>query len=219
MTVADARAPVHADPRLRRLAADGQARQESRGRRRNSTRRPKLFQQGKLEEAETAFTKIAKNRKGTPWGENGPVLPGRDPVSAEASTSTPTTATRSSSPTIPRPSYLDKLVSREYALAQHLARPVRPQGQGRRKLPWTAHFDGRAAHHRHPGHGPQGPRARASSRPDGPARRRRRPPDRRLPHEASATTSPPRSITISSSPITTRAPSCRRPSSPRSMPG
>ena len=29
----------------------------------------KLFQQGKFEEAEKAFAKIAKDRKGTPWGE------------------------------------------------------------------------------------------------------------------------------------------------------
>jgi TolA-binding protein len=30
----------------------------------------KLFQQGRFEEAETSFAKIAKDRKGTTWGEN-----------------------------------------------------------------------------------------------------------------------------------------------------
>src|SRR5262249_60388492 len=30
----------------------------------------KLFQQAKFEEAETSFAKIAKDRKGTTWGEN-----------------------------------------------------------------------------------------------------------------------------------------------------
>ena len=62
----------------------------------------KLFQQGKFEEAEKQFAKIAKDRKQSTWGENAAVLPGRMPVPAEEATSRPTTATRSSTPTTRR---------------------------------------------------------------------------------------------------------------------
>ena len=41
-----------------------------------------LFQQGKLPEAETAFARIAKKRKESPWGEKAAVLPRRNPIPA-----------------------------------------------------------------------------------------------------------------------------------------
>ena len=70
--------PLDPGPRLRRLEADAQAQDQPRGREAELDAAEQLFQQGKLAEAEAAFAKIAKNRKGPPWGEKAPVLPGRD---------------------------------------------------------------------------------------------------------------------------------------------
>ena len=64
----------------------------------------RLFQQGKLAEAETRLRQARQEAQGDPLGREGPVLPGRDASTSAASTSTPTTASRSSSPTTPAPS-------------------------------------------------------------------------------------------------------------------
>ena len=174
-----------------------QAAQEPRGRRR-VRRGPQLFQQGKLAEAEDAFAKIAKKRKGTPWGEKAQYYLAETPVPARKvrrrARQLREARRRLSRHRVPRQARQPRVRDRP-----DLARAERSQGQARAEAPLVRPLHRRAAPARHPGHRPQGPRARPPPRPDRPARRRRRAPDRRLPHEAAATTSRPRSTTTSSS--------------------
>ncbi|MBV8231358.1 MAG: tetratricopeptide repeat protein, partial [Planctomycetaceae bacterium] len=77
----------------------------------------RLFQQGKLDEAEKAFQKLAKNRKGTPWGERGQFY-----LAETQYQSGKYVAARDSFEQLvsdyPGTEYLEKLVSRQYAIAE-----------------------------------------------------------------------------------------------------
>ncbi|MGP0065378.1 MAG: tetratricopeptide repeat protein, partial [Isosphaeraceae bacterium] len=95
----------------------------------------KLFKQGKFSEAEKQFAKIAKNRKGSTWGENGQYYVAESQyhqkhyIDAHDSldklfTDYPATA------------YLDKLVAREYELAQLWLAQTDPNAPPEKKLPW-----------------------------------------------------------------------------------
>ena len=180
----------------------------------------RLFQQGKLAEAETRLRPARQEAQGDPLGREGPVLPGRGPVPARASTSPPTTASRTLIADYPGTEFLDKLVSREYAIAQTWLAADDPKAKPEQKpMPWYARFNGRRPlvdtqghalqaleHVRH--HDPTGPLAddavlRIADQHMANQRLR----DGRA------------STTTSSSPTTPRAPSCRRPSSPPSTPG
>jgi outer membrane protein assembly factor BamD (BamD/ComL family) len=100
-----------------------------------------LFQQGKLEEAESLFAKLAKNRKGTPWGEKGQyylaecqyqrgkLVPAHDSYEKLVAD-------------YPGTEYLDKLVSREYAIAQTWLALDDPKAKPEQKMPWNARFNG-----------------------------------------------------------------------------
>ena len=98
----------------------------------------KLFQQGKLAEAEKEFARIAKNRKGTPWGEDWPVLPRRDPVPAEEVRPRPRQL-RDAAQGLSGDRLPGKLVSREYAIAQLWCIRMTP------RPPRTSGFPGTAA--------------------------------------------------------------------------
>ena len=101
-----------------------------------------LFQQGKLAEAETAFAKIAKKRKGTPWGEKaqfylaetqfqrGKLVAAHDSYEKLIAD-------------YPGTEYLDKLVAREYEIGQIWLAQDDPKAKPEQKLPWNARFDGR----------------------------------------------------------------------------
>ena len=173
---------VDPDPGLRRLAADRQAAQGPQGRRRIARPPRSSFEQGKFAEAEKAFAKIAKDRKGTPWGETaqyylaetqyqrGKYVDAHDSFEklhadypatdyleswSAASMPSPSSGTFKTTPTHPRTN-------------ASLVRSIRR----------------RFADHRHSGYALKAPRARPAQRPDGRAGRRRRTPDRGILHEA-----------------------------------
>ena len=77
----------------------------------------KLFQQGKLAEAEKEFAKIAKNRKGTPWGENAQYYLAETQFQRKKYVNAHDSFELLHND-YPATEYLDKLVSREYAIAQ-----------------------------------------------------------------------------------------------------
>jgi outer membrane protein assembly factor BamD (BamD/ComL family) len=102
----------------------------------------KLFQQGKLDEAETAFATLAKKRKGSPWGEKGQYY------LAETQFQRGKLRTAEDSFELlmkdyPGTEYNGKLVQREYEIAEKWLAQVDPNTPAGQKLPWVAHFDGR----------------------------------------------------------------------------
>jgi TolA-binding protein len=102
----------------------------------------KLFQQGKLAEAEKAFTKIAKNRKGTTWGENSQYYVAECQFQRQRFVDAHDSYERLHAD-YPATAYLQKLISREYAIAQLFLAQTDPEAPRNQKLPWTARFDGR----------------------------------------------------------------------------
>jgi outer membrane protein assembly factor BamD (BamD/ComL family) len=102
----------------------------------------KLFQQGKLEEAETAFKNVAKKHKGTPWGEKAQFYLAESQYQRGK-----LVAAHDSFELLvhdyPGTDYLDKLVSREYTIGSKWLAQYDPTAKPAEKLPWTARFDGR----------------------------------------------------------------------------
>ena len=144
--------PSTADPRLRRLAADAKPKTDPEADKRVRAPPTTLFQQGKLAEAEKAFAADRQESQGDPLGREGPVSTSPRPSSSARSTSMPTTASRSSVADYPGTEYLDKLVSREYAIAQIWLAQADPKAKPEEKLcPGTRRFDGQQPLHRHPG--------------------------------------------------------------------
>src|SRR5579864_9125161 len=102
----------------------------------------KLFQQGNLPEAEKEFAKIAKKRKSTPWGEKaqyylaetqyqrGKYVAAHDSYEALVTT-------------YPGTKYLEKLVAREYAIAQAWLAIYDPKAKPEQKMNWYDRFNGR----------------------------------------------------------------------------
>jgi outer membrane protein assembly factor BamD (BamD/ComL family) len=103
----------------------------------------RLFQQGKLDEAEKAFQNLAKNRKGTPWGERGQFY-----LAETQYQSGKYVAARDSFEKLvsdyPGTEYLDKLVSRQYAIAERWLKQYDPNTKPEEKISWTGHFSGQA---------------------------------------------------------------------------
>ncbi len=101
----------------------------------------RLFQQGKLDGAETAFQKLAKNRKGTPWGERGQFYLAETQYQRGKYV-----AARDSFEKLvsdyPGTEYLDKLVSRQYAIAERWLKQYDPNIKPEEKISWTGHFSG-----------------------------------------------------------------------------
>jgi outer membrane protein assembly factor BamD (BamD/ComL family) len=100
-----------------------------------------LFQQGKLDLAEKAFAKLAKKRKGTPWGEKGQyylaetqfqrgkLVPAEDSYELLMKD-------------YPGTEFVEKVTKREYAIAQTWLAQYDPKAPPEKKLPWHARFDG-----------------------------------------------------------------------------
>ncbi|MGZ3379948.1 MAG: tetratricopeptide repeat protein [Isosphaeraceae bacterium] len=101
----------------------------------------KLFQQGKLAEAETAFAKIAKNRKGSHWGERAQYYVAEIQYQQKRYVKANDSYERLFAD-YPGTEFLDKLVSREYALAQMWLSQSDPKAKPEQKLPWYTHFTG-----------------------------------------------------------------------------
>lgn len=102
----------------------------------------KLLQQGNVDDAEAAFKKLAKKRKGTPWGERSQFALAESQfrrgryVKAHDSYETLFAD-------YPGTQYLDKLVSREYEIAQVWLAQYDPKTKPEQVIPWTGRFDGR----------------------------------------------------------------------------
>ena len=94
----------------------------------------KLFMQGKLNEAETAFTKIAKNRKGTHYGEKSQFYVAEIQYQQKKYVRANDSYEKLFAD-YPGTELLDKLVSREYSLAQMWLRKVTPRRSPTRSSP------------------------------------------------------------------------------------
>ena len=101
-----------------------------------------LYQQGKLVEAEAAFKKLAKDRKGTPWGEKGQFY-----LAETLFQRGKYVAAHDNYETLiseyPGTLYRGKLVDREFAIAEIWLAQDDPKAKAEQKLPWTARFEGR----------------------------------------------------------------------------
>jgi outer membrane protein assembly factor BamD (BamD/ComL family) len=101
----------------------------------------KLFQQGKLEEAEEAFKKIAKKRKGSHWGEKAQFYVAEIQYQQKKYVRANDSYERLFAD-YPGTEFLDKLVSREYSLAQMWLAQNDPKIKPDDKLPWYTRFTG-----------------------------------------------------------------------------
>jgi outer membrane protein assembly factor BamD (BamD/ComL family) len=101
-----------------------------------------LFQQGKLEEAEKAYTKIAKDRKSTAWGETAQYYLAETQYQRGKYVAAHDSFEKLHAD-YPVTEYLDKLVSREYAIAQLWMQQDDPKAPKDKVLPWYSRFEGR----------------------------------------------------------------------------
>jgi outer membrane protein assembly factor BamD (BamD/ComL family) len=100
-----------------------------------------LFQQGKLAEAEKAFARIAKKRKGTPWGENSQYYLAETQFQRKRYVDAHDSFERLHAD-YPATDYLEKLVSREYAIARLWFKQGEPKTPKAEQIPWYGRFDG-----------------------------------------------------------------------------
>ena len=193
--------------------------EEPRGRQPSSQAAETLFQQGKLDRGRDGLRQARQEPQGDPLGREGPVLPGRVPVPARQATSTAHDSFEQLDRRLPRHRVPRQAGQPRVRHRPALARPGRPQGQARGEAPLVRPLHRRAAPARHPRLRPQGARARPPPRPDRPARRRRRAPDRRRPHGHRRLRVRRPLLRPAHRPTTPRARSSSAPSSPRSTPG
>jgi outer membrane protein assembly factor BamD (BamD/ComL family) len=102
----------------------------------------RLFQQGKLSEAERAFARLAKKHKGTPWGEKGQFYAAEAQFQAGRYVAAHDSLERLIAD-YPGTEYLDKLVNREYTIAQTWLAADDPKARADGSMPWYARFNGR----------------------------------------------------------------------------
>ena len=102
----------------------------------------KLFKQGKFAEAEKQFARIAKNRKGSTWGENGQYYLAESLYQRKKYVDAHDSFDKLFAD-YPATVYLPKLVGREYELAHLWLDQTDPDAPPAKKLPWYARFDGR----------------------------------------------------------------------------
>ncbi|WP_165222923.1 tetratricopeptide repeat protein [Aquisphaera insulae] len=100
-----------------------------------------LFKQGKFAEAEGACKRISKSRKGTHWGETAQFYLAESQYQQKAYVRANDSFERLIAD-YPGTEFRDKLVSREYALAQIWLAQSDPNAKPEAKLPWYSHFSG-----------------------------------------------------------------------------
>ena len=88
------------------------------------------------------FAKIAKNRKGSTWGENGQYYLAESQFQRKKYVDAHDSFDKLFTD-YPATAYLEKLVGREYELAQLWLAQTDPDAPPSKKLPWSARFDGR----------------------------------------------------------------------------
>jgi outer membrane protein assembly factor BamD (BamD/ComL family) len=101
-----------------------------------------LFQQGKLEEAEKAFGKIAKKRKDTPWGEKSQYYLAETQYQRGRYTLAHDSFERLHAD-YPGTDYREKLVAREFEIAQYWLSRSDPSRKAPKDAKWTDHFNAR----------------------------------------------------------------------------
>lgn len=101
----------------------------------------KLFHQGKLVEAEKLFGKMAKKYKGKPWGETGQFYLA-ECLFQRGKYVYAHDAYEKLFADYPNSIYLDKLVKREYQIAQIWLALIDPEAKDRQPIPWYGRFDG-----------------------------------------------------------------------------
>ncbi len=102
----------------------------------------KLFKDGKLAEAEKAFTQIAKDRKSSPWGENAQYQLAETQFARKHYIDAHDSYEKLHAD-YPGTDYLDKLASREYQIARLWFAQTDPKAGKDQKIPWYGRFDGR----------------------------------------------------------------------------
>ncbi len=101
----------------------------------------KLFQQGKLPEAEKEFARIAKNRKGTAYGETGQYYVAVTQFQRKKYVDAHDSFEKLHAD-YPATDYLEKLVSREFEIAHIWMKQNDPQTPHDQVIPWYKRFDG-----------------------------------------------------------------------------
>ena len=101
----------------------------------------KLFEQGKFAESEKEFAKIAKNRKGTPHGQTAQYYMAESQFQRGKYVDAHDSFEKLQS-VYPASDYRDKLVAREYAIAQIWNLQDDPNAPKDKILPWYRRFDG-----------------------------------------------------------------------------
>ena len=99
----------------------------------------RLFPQWKPEGAEAVFTMIARKRKGTPWGEKAQYYLAESQFQRGKLVAAHNSYEKLVAD-YPGTEYLDKLVSREYAIAQTWLSELDPKTKPEEKLPWYSRF-------------------------------------------------------------------------------
>ncbi len=100
-----------------------------------------LFKQGKFAEAEASFWKIAKRRKGSHWGEKAQYYLAESQYQQKKYVKANDSFEKLFAD-YPGTEFLDKLISREYALAQMWLQQGDPKAKPEQKLPWFTRFTG-----------------------------------------------------------------------------
>ncbi len=100
-----------------------------------------LYDQDKIKEAEKAFARIAKNRKGTPWGEKAQFYLAETQLQQKKYVNAHDSYERLFAD-YPGSMLVEKLVKREYEIAQIWLSQDDPKAKKDEFLTWTSHFDG-----------------------------------------------------------------------------
>jgi outer membrane protein assembly factor BamD (BamD/ComL family) len=101
----------------------------------------KLFEQGRFADAEKSFAEIAKNRKGTPWGETAQYYLGESQFQQGKYFYAHDSFELLHS-VYPATDYREKLVAREYEIAHVWNRQIDPKTPREKLIPWYHRFDG-----------------------------------------------------------------------------
>ncbi len=102
-----------------------------------------LYRQGKYSEADSAFKSLAKKHKGKPWGEKAQYLLAES-YYEQKKYAYANDAYEQLYKDYPGTQYLDKLVSREFAIAQKWLLSSEGKAKPEERFSWTDAFTGRA---------------------------------------------------------------------------
>jgi TolA-binding protein len=101
----------------------------------------RLYRQGKHEEAEHLFVELAKKYKGSSWGQRAQFLLAESYFQREKYVWA-SEAYEQLMKEYPGNDHVDKVVSREYEIAQKWFKTYDPKAKPEDKFPWTSRFDG-----------------------------------------------------------------------------